>query len=153
MSLEYRPLIYHYSKNIDKRPFVFIFLSTLGLKFKEMFRNLCWGLTLLSIAFQGVAFANSTDRTGVGEEGRETIIGLRYGMGKLLPHGQELHYLEARRFQSFEVSFMRRGRGEEPWHNTLQLSVAGLYSILYSWGNTQTGLSDHRSNGCGIPSY
>ena len=131
MSQDSRPLIYHYSKNIDKRPFVFIFLSTLGLKFKEMFRNLCWGLTLLFIAFQGVAFANHTDQTGVGEERRETIIGLRYGMGKLLPHSQELHYLEAGRFQSLEVSFMRRGRGEEPWHNLYNYPSQG-FTLSYT---------------------
>ena len=102
-----------------------------------MIRIFCCVFFLLSTAFELLALEHEGHRSGDVQENREFQIGLRYGHGMLLPHASELHYLEAGRFQSVEISYMRRLSGREKWHSLYNFPASGFLISLTNAGHSR----------------
>lgn len=74
----------------------------------------------------------------VGGNGRETALQIQFGSGILLPHGEELNFLDAGRFRTIGMTYEWRKRGEEPWHASFAYPSSGVFASYTTFGNRET---------------
>ena len=74
----------------------------------------------------------------IGGNERETALQIQIGSGILLPHGEELHFLDAGRFRTIGMTYEWRKRGEEPWHASFAYPSSGVFASYTTFGNRET---------------
>jgi hypothetical protein len=101
-----------------------------------MFAIRIWFKALALLLFINGVSANSLPEMDV-EAGPEWSAGLRYGNGILLPHKEELHYLNNGRYQSVELNYEWRVDGSHRWHKIYAYPSFGFSATFSHHGDSK----------------
>ncbi|TVR80698.1 MAG: hypothetical protein EA409_07700 [Saprospirales bacterium] len=71
------------------------------------------------------------------ETASEWSLSLRYSNGILMPHKEELYYLNRRPYQSFELSYEWRVDGSHRWHKIYNYPSIGFIARFSDYGDPQ----------------
>lgn len=71
------------------------------------------------------------------EKGPEWSLGLRYSNGFLMPHKEELYYLNRRPYQSLELSYEWGMDGSYRWHKIYNYPSIGFFARFSDYGDPE----------------